>query len=235
MVENKICRGTGKAIGYGCGKKVPVALYGKPNRVYGLGKSCKCYPTWLTTTVEGSKVLEKAKLSGKKKVEKQIKAKSREEKSLSLNWKKLLQTDINKIVRAIDNGLTCLARGYRGQMHAGHVYARGGNQYIKYNLHNIHRQSAQSNHHQNDDGLLREGVVKEYGQDYMDFISELRRTPEIKYTNKEYRILTNKARVILKELKKVDKIYSKSERIELRNRINLELGIYDAEFCEFEQ
>ena len=119
-------------------------------------------------------------------------------------------------------------------MHAGHVYARGGNQTIRYNLHNIHRQSAQSNHYQNDDGLLREGLVKEYGNDYMQFISNLRQTPSIHYSNKEYRELTNKARIILKNLQKLDRFYSKSERIELRSRINIELGIYQRCFCELE-
>ena len=34
------------------------------------------------------------------------------------------------------------------QMHAGHVYSRGSNPMLRFNLHNIHRQSAQSNHFQ---------------------------------------------------------------------------------------
>ena len=100
-------------------------------------------------------------------------------------------------------------------------------------MHNIHRQCAQSNRWQNDDGLLREGVVREYGQEYMDFISQLRKTPQLHYNNKEYRDLTEKARVIFKQLKEKDRIYSKSERIELRNRVNVQLGIYPYEFCTF--
>ncbi len=229
MIEpkEKPCDGTGKAKGYGCRKMTK-------HRVYGLGKMC-CYSDWLLNSENGKIKLEKARITGKKKFEKEKKKESREEKSLNQDWGKKLQTEINSIVRTIDKGLTCLARNQRGQIHAGHVFARGGNQTIKYNLHNIHRQSAQSNHHQNDDGKLREGLVNEYGQEYMDFISSLRRTPALKLNNVEYRELTNKARIILKNLKLADKIYNKSERIEMRNRINFELLIYNYKFCEFKK
>lgn len=240
MKTEKICKGLGRARGNGCLKMVPVNIGNKPNRILGLGQLCKCYQTWLATSDEGKKILDKAIYSGKRKVsiqnnksKKEAKAKKNQEKSLSNDWSKKLQTEVNSIVRTIDKGLTCLARNQRGQIHAGHVYARGGNSTIKYNLHNIHRQSAQSNHHQNDDGKLREGVVNEYGSDYMEFISNLRRTPMLNFSNAEYRVLTTKARKILKSLKEEDRIYSLSERIEMRNRINIELKIYDKEYCVF--
>lgn len=235
--RHKKCKGTGKAKGFGCGIELTFVIKNNIrsyNAVFGLGKQCGCYVNWLTSTKEGQKVLDKAKILGKNKVEIETRKKKREDRSLQKNWGKQLQITINSIVRTIDKGLPCLARNQKGQIHAGHVYPRGGNQIIKFNLHNIHRQSAQSNHYQNDDGKLREGVVNEYGQEYMDFISELRRTPSLQYNNKEYRSLTYKARKILKELKEQDRIYSKSERIEMRNRINVELGIYDLVYCRFE-
>lgn len=229
MQKEKKCKGTHKyTFGLGCGIKVPIN-----DREYGLGKSCGCFKKWLASDRSNEYLQKRIIPRAKKKAEKEKREKSREEKSLNLDWSKKLQDEVNAIVRTIDKGLPCLARNIRGQIHAGHVYARGGNSTIKYNLHNIHRQSAQSNHYQNDDGKLREGVVNEYSQDYMDFISALRRTPALQYNNREYRDLTNKARVILKALKKADKIYSKSERLEMRNRINLELGVYDSEFCEY--
>lgn len=162
-----------------------------------------------------------------KKLEQSIKLKE------YVDWAKSLQVKINFIVRTIDKGLKCLARNRGGQIHAGHVYARGGNQTIRYNLHNIHRQNAQSNHYQNDDGLLREGLVNEYGQEYMDFISELRQTPSLKFNNMEYKDLTKKASKIALKLKKENKEYSLKERIELRNKINVELGIYESKYCNF--
>lgn len=227
MIEPKPkkCKGTGQAKGFGCGD---VTIY----RKYGL--CSKCQYEWATTNDAGKVWFSKMMIKNKKEKEKDEKRKSRENKSLSLDWGKKLQTEINSIVRAIDKGLPCLARRKRGQIHAGHVFARGGNQTIRYNLHNIHRQNAQSNHFQNDDGLLREGLINEYGQGYMDFISSLRQTPSLEFNNTEYRDLTNRARVILKALKEDGKIYSKSERIEVRNRINLELGIYNEKYCEFQ-
>lgn len=229
MLEKRICKGTHKyTYGLGCGEPVNAK-----KREFGLGDECGCRNLWLKTDRASEYIAKKIIPKAKKIVKQKIKKQTREEKSLSADWSKRLQDDINSITRTIDKGLTCLARNQRGQLHAGHVFARGGNSTIKYNLHNIHRQCAQSNHYQNDDGKLREGVVREYGQDYMDFISGLRRTPSLNFDNREYRDLTNKARVILKALKAEDKIYSKSERIELRNRINLELKIYSSEFCEF--
>lgn len=224
----KPCKGTGIAKGYGCG-----TLYA--NRVYGLCPKCKI--DWAMNDEEGKNWLSKQTAFKMRKNEKEKKKeanrKKREAKALTKDWSKELQVEVNKIVRYIDNGLPCLARNQRGQMHAGHVYARGGNQTIKYNLHNIHRQCAQSNHHQNDDGKLREGIVNEYGQSYMDFISELRRTPSMNYNNVEYRELTEKARAIYNEISKKERVFSKSERIEMRNRINLELGIYERVYCEY--
>lgn len=149
------------------------------------------------------------------------------------NWKNLLQDDINKIARLIDSGLLCLARNKAGQIHGGHIFSRGSNSTIRFNLHNIHRQNAQSNHFQNDDGLLREGLINEYGQEYMDFISELRRTPSLCYKNKDYHEFTLKARKIVSDLEKLNLTYSLENRILLRNKINLSLGIYEEEYCVF--
>ena len=176
-------------------------------------------------------------LSQSKLKEKRTKEWRSEKKRLRTNvtdWKKSLQNEINKIVRLIDKDLNCLARNTKGQMHAGHVYARGGNTNMRYNLHNIHRQSAQSNHFQNDDGLLREGLSNEYGQEYMDFISDLRRTPVPKYSQQEYMEMYYKAKKIVLRLKKSDINYSLKNRILLRNKINLEMGIYEKKYCIFE-
>ena len=220
----KSCKGTGIAKGSGCGKL-------SNNRKYGLCPTCKI--DWAMNTEKGKEWLKKQTAYKMKSNEKEKKKEDRLKKSLNVDWGKKLQTEINSIVRTIDKGLTCLARNQRGQIHAGHIFARGGNQTIRYNLHNIHRQSAQSNHHQNDDGLLREGLKNEYGEKYFEFISELRQTPALEFSNSEFRDITKKARVVLKDLKEQDKIYSLSERIEMRNRINIELKIYDKKYLTF--
>lgn len=179
-------------------------------------------------------IVEKNKIAKKKEERKKsIEEKKKLRESIT-NWKNELQNEINLIIRLIDHDLPCLAKGiYSNQVHAGHIFSRGSNPTIRYNCHNIHRQSAQSNHFQNEDGLLREGLVKEYGQNYMAFISELRQTPKLPHTNQDYHELTLKARKIASKLKSADKTYNLKQRIELRNQINLELGIYEEEYCVF--
>lgn len=224
--KKKKCKGNGVTKGYGCST---ITLYRT------LGLCSKCYPDWLLNTEEGKERLSRAITTAKKASEKQEKQKIKELNSEIIDWKPKLQVEVNKIVRLIDKGSPCLARGKFGQIHAGHIYARGGNQTIRYNLHNIHRQNAQSNHFSNDDGLLREGLTKEYGQDYMDFVSSLRATPTLQWKNKDYERLTINARKIVLRLTKENKTYNLEQRLELRNIINLELGIYNEDYCIFKK
>lgn len=157
-------------------------------------------------------------------------------RSATTNWKNALQDEINKIVRLIDKGLPCLAlERMANKYDAGHIFSRGSNSTIRFNLHNIHRQSAQSNHYQSDDVILREGVVREYGQDYMDFISALRQTPELKYKDFEYEAFTKEAKKIVLSLAKLDLTYSLNNRIEMRNKINIQLGIYENTYSFFDR
>ena len=149
-------------------------------------------------------------------------------------FKDRLQTKIQEITRLIDKGLPCLATGViPKQMHGGHVFARGGNSYMAMNLHNIHRQSAQSNHFQNDDGLMKEGIKNEYGEEYLEFISNLRRTPCPEISPLEYGVIYKKSCKVANKLIKLNLAYPLKKRIELRNEINLELGIYSSEYCIF--
>lgn len=236
MIKKKPCSGQDQAQGFqGCGKLVNVE-----HRKFGLGKMC-CFPKWLTTTEPGKLYMNRVMRIVKKKTEKENpvikpfdKVQHKKDRDAIKDWSKELQVKVNLIVRLIDKGLPCLARNYFPKKYdAGHVYARGGNQTIRFNLHNIHRQSAQSNHFQNDDGLLREGLTKEYGQEYMNFVSELRRTPQLHISNPEFHELYKKASKIALRLKKSDNEYVLEDRIRLRNSINKELGIYDNEFCHF--
>jgi len=203
------------------------------------------YAKWLTETEAGqkevAKKMEKAKKQVTRSIENQKKAhikKQKDEfkelKNKVTDWNKRLQDKVQEIVRLIDKGQPCLARGYTDcRFHGGHVISRGAGANIKMNLHNIHRQSAQSNHWQNDDALMKKGLEFEYGLNYLNFIEELRRCPVPKYTNEEYQMFYSLACGISNRLKKAEKEYNLEERIELRNQINLELGIYSEEYCIF--
>ena len=223
--KKKKCKGTGKCRDRGCG----IETY---NRRYGLCNSC--FAKWLYQTPEGLEKVLKAQLKATKISSNINRKKNKELKDSIINWRDKLQTKIQEISRLIDVGLPCLARGYHpNQIHGGHVFAKGGNKTISLNLHNIHRQSAQSNHNQNDDGLLREGLINEYGKEYMDFISELRQCPSLNYSNIEYKDFYRLACKIALQLKREGNRFELKERIDARNRINKELEIYQYEFCVF--
>ena len=196
--KEKPCKGTGKAKDFqGCGVQ---SLY----RRYGLCNSC--YRNWLLNTEEGKKKIQLSLDRTRKKLAKEESRKLRERRLANVNYKVKLQDKINEIVRLIDIGLLCLARGtHAGQIHGGHIFSRGSSPQMKYNLHNIHRQSAQSNHYQNEDGLLRDGLKKEYGEDYYNFLSSMQGNPVVKYSNEEYREFYNRANKIARDLKKQGK------------------------------
>jgi hypothetical protein len=223
----KKCFGTGKAVGYGCNSMQLV-------RKYGLGLYCGCYKKWLLSTPEGLKTISKTAKTAHKKETTKVNKERKQEKEQFIDYSKKLQDRINEIARLIDIGLPCLARGYHSkQTHAGHIYSRGSYPSMRYNLHNTHRQSAQSNHFQNEDGLLREGLKKEYGEQYFEFLSNLRRIPALKYSNEEYKAFYKKACEIALRLKREGNVFNLEQRIEKRNEINIEIGIYPVDFCVF--
>lgn len=146
---------------------------------------------------------------------------------------KLLQSSINLLARIIDFGQPCLAKGnFPKQMHGGHIFSRGSASNMRFNLHNIHRQSAQSNHFQNEDGLLRQNLKLEFGEQYYESLDSFHQTPIIKYTPSEFYdfyLLSNK---IGREYKKmISEPLPVLERIRLRNEANLRLGIYPDKYC----
>ena len=111
-VKPKICKGTGKAIGYGCGSIQSV-------RKSGLGMNCKCYQNWLTTTDAGKEVLNKSIIKSKKIIDSKSKEKKKELRKKVTNWKNELQKEVNTIIRLIDAGLPCLAKNYiANRMHS---------------------------------------------------------------------------------------------------------------------
>jgi len=226
-IKEKNCKGMNKAFGFdGCGK---LSKY----RKYGLCPSC--LSDWMSNTIIGQEYLNSLKIKGKSILTKEKKLSDKKLKDKLIDWRDKLQSKVQEISRLIDFGQPCLARNYHPkQIHGGHVFSRGSNKTIALNIHNIHRQSAQSNHFQNEDGLLREGLINEYGNDYFEFLSGLRRITKLKYFNYEYQEFYKTACKISNRLKKDKKQLSKVQRIEKRNEVNLKLGIYDKEYCIYE-
>ena len=222
-IKPKKCKSVNaKTSGHGCGKPTF-------KRTYGLCQMC--YIDWLLKTPEGQKHLEQSKLTGKKKVRKEAEevenAKFKKMKEDLKDYKKDLRVKIQEIARLIDIGLPCLARQNVVRYYdGGHVYGVGANQSMRYNLHNIHRQGKGSNKWQKDDLLMREGLVREYGQDYVDFLFSCKATLPLKFSRYQYMAFYKIACDIANDLKKKSISYCTKERIEMRNKINIELGIY---------
>lgn len=229
MRTHKKCKGTGKAKDFNsCGDNVLAQT-----RKYGLCRDC--FKEWALSTDEGNKYIEKVAIKAKKQVEKEQKQKRKKELEKFIDYKLKIQTVVNEISRLIDIGLPCLALGYHAnQIHGGHIFSRGAESNMRWNLHNIHRQSAKSNHSGNDDGLLREKLQLEYGVEYYEFLKWCRQTPQIKFTQPELKELYRRACKIRNRYKRAGKRFSRDERISERNKVNLELGIYPRKFCLFE-
>lgn len=228
----KKCKGIGKAQNYDGCKKLSI------NRRYGLCRNC--YIDWLLHTEEGKAHLEQSKLKGKKKAKIEADKKEREKikkiKEELTDYKFKLQDKVNEIVRLIDVGQPCLATQLHAkQIHAGHVYSRGSQQSMRFNLHNIHRQSAQSNWHQSDDLKMRDGIIREYGEDYMNFITSLKQTPAIKLNNTEFKRAHTIASSIVTRMRREGEVYDTIGRLKMRNKVNMELGIYNYNFCIYDK
>ena len=225
----KSCKGINIARGNGCGGNKIILRY---------GLCIDCFPKWLYNSEEGQKLIEKTRIKAKKVVAFSQKKEASEKKKEGL--KSLMSVDkyradviqpiFNEIARLIDWGLPCIATGNFGKMNGGHRISVGANRSVCLNLHNIHRQCFESNHHKSGDPDKYDiGLEKEYGLDYVEFIKSLHQTPLQKWT-KEYLyeikpIAIEQRDKLKKEIEQGITLNAK-ERIEKRTEINNIIGIY---------
>jgi|GEM_PF-1316033 len=237
--KTKPCKGTGKAIGSGCGVKVVQIA-----RVYGLGKECGCYVKWLLTTTEGKAKLERHTLKSKGSAQKQQSCdwnKRRTKMNIELMSAdgyraKYIQPLINHIARLIDKDQPCIASQFTtGKMSGGHYHSVGSNLTLALNLHNVHLQSYQSNGPQGGQHIkYRHGLIDVYGQDYANFVDlTLNQCPPIKLTKPEMVELKSPLEQIRNELKKLNRVYDASERIVLRDNLNEVINVYPPKYSLF--
>ncbi len=158
MLEERKCHGTGKAFGHGCGKMVPQVHNSKPNRVYGIGKSCGCYSKWLMGTPEGKKKMDSAIIKASKpRIElEEAEAQMKQEKGLAYMLTGL-KTVCHKYIRERDKGKPCISCGtpWKTNFQAGHYFKAENFSTIKFHEHNINGQCEQCN-------LRKDGSFNEY-------------------------------------------------------------------------
>ncbi len=186
-------------------------------------------------------------ISYSKKLEVEKKAKSIRKERIEFNYnnskwlKSKINTNLQAIARYIDYGLPCLANPTTSRngvgntrFDGGHLWSKGAHPQCKWNLHNIHRQNAGSNNKGSDDVLMFIGIEREYGLEYRKFVESFKGTPIIKLSIPELQEIYQKSNEIKRELNKELITFSKDKRIELRNQINEDLGIYPGELSIFE-
>lgn len=176
------------------------------------------------------------KLDAKKKKEHQVwKRDGKESLMTTSDYEKLLEKEINAIVRLIDKGCNCISckPGVPIQkIFAGHFRSVKSNPSIRYNLHNIHRQCYSCNGNKGGAQVeYLDGLEREYGKEYAEYVHYTIRR-EFTYMNwkiSDLKEWTNIARLIKKELTELGNNYTTEERIAVRNEMNFRLGIYKTE------
>tara|TARA_R110000822_G_scaffold127454_1_gene262953 strand:- start:12383 stop:13009 length:627 start_codon:yes stop_codon:yes gene_type:complete len=159
MLKEKKCKAIGKAIGFeSCGELVPVEMYGKANRVYGIGKSCGCYSKWLTSTPQGKEIIKKATLKATKTSREFKQFEKQEKDRTSLSW--LLKNTViacHKYIRKRDEGKPCIScqESYNSRHQAGHFYKAELFSTLKFNEFNINNQCVGCN-------IRKDGNESEY-------------------------------------------------------------------------
>lgn len=226
MTKQKKCKGTGKAIGSGCGNIYYLHKY---------GLCSDCFKVWLYNTPNGQEMLlntlKRAKNETQRKVKEKFKQMKAKIETPDKYRARVLQKKINKIARLIDIGLPCICGGVGQRLEAGHFHSVGANRSLALNLHNIHRQSHVSNHWKSGDEIAyRNGLINEYGQDYLDYIEGLKSLPPLNLSLEEMKEVSKRANEVLRTYYPTP--LTAKERIEMRNKINNELGIYKNNFLK---
>jgi hypothetical protein len=187
--KEKKCKGTGKALGHGCGEM-------RLNRTYGLGHIC-CYRKWLLNTPEGKEKITRATLKAcetRVSLEKAVKE-NKESKGIVAHLEKTKKA-VHQMVRLRDEGKPCISCGtpWNKSFQAGHCYSANNYRSIKFDFFNINGQCEKCN-------LFESGNETEY----------LLRLPNI-IGDKEFQKLKKRA---LND-KKFNKKWTKEELKEIR-------------------
>lgn len=164
----------------------------------------------------------------KEKAERLLKKQMRESLKTKSDYEKDLQTEINQIVKYIDHTHPCIS-SYKstGKRNAGHYYATTSQPAIRFHLFNIYNQSEYDNTYKSGNPIgYREGILSTFGKDHLEYVEELKNHPPLKLSIPELKEAIQKARIIVKELKTEDRVYSTQERLSLRREFNARIGIY---------
>jgi hypothetical protein len=175
-----------------------------------------------------------AKVKVKKEVSKQWQKEKKEIKEKLMtksDYEKLLQKEINTIVRLIDKDFICIStqKPLNDKFDAGHFFSCGSNPSLRFNLLNIYAQSVYANQYLSGDQInFINGIEENYGSGLKSIVLRLKKDyPILKLTQEELKEKITIARSIVKHLKLENKTYNSVQRIELRRKFNKMIGIYE--------
>jgi uncharacterized protein YnzC (UPF0291/DUF896 family) len=174
-------------------------------------------------------IAEKKKLKQKKEWNKEKREKLPE--LYPKKYRKLLQDEVNKLSRMIDNKLghhTCIDCGKTlidiPQVDAAHFYNTKNHGNIRYNLHNVHSARSDCNFYSdNHKEGYKLGLAKRYSNAYLERVNCLDAVyRDIKLTNKE---IAEKLKIVRKLIREFEN-YEITDGIQARDLFNEIIDIY---------
>lgn len=188
----KKCKGTGKAIGHGCGS---MQMF----RKYGLGYDCKCYPNWLQNSEEGQELILKAsqkakmysvKKESKEKIERRFELKSYSQR---INEVKVV---FQRWIRERDKNEPCISCGtpYSDIWDGGHYMKAELYSGVVFDEMNVHRQCRKCNHYlSGNEAQYRIKMVEKYGEAKVIELEEKAKSMRMhRYSNEELLLIKSK-------------------------------------------
>jgi hypothetical protein len=141
-----------------------------------------------------------------------------------------LQTEINKLIRAIDYGQPCISCGVLKQhMEAGHFWHKSKNSASECTFHlwNLSSQCKYCNRFQNGNlSKYGQGIEKIYGEEIYNLLHDLPTMYRgLNWSKDELKEFIRVAKLINKSMPKQE-VYTTEKRIELRSKFNNQLNIY---------
>jgi len=174
---------------------------------------------------------DKARASREKKARKE-KIEGRKRLMTVSDYEGKLQTEINAIIRLIDNGhncMSCLNDKTNKRLNAGHYHSVGSNHSLRFNLMNIWAQCHDCNGMNSGNTIgYNKGLIRIYGKEFQEYVEY--QLP-LDYPYMKFRIdqlveAKKIASAIKLSLQKENRIYTNLERKEMRIEFNTKIGIY---------
>lgn len=205
--KQKKCRGSGKALGHGCGQLTF-------ERTLGLCR--ECYPTWLRETPEGRERVSKHTLKATAPRRQIEEARQRKTDRTKLQYLKTnVQTWCHRFIKERDKGKPCVSCGqpWSDDHQAGHWKKASDYSTLKYWEFNIHNQCKGCN-------LMKDGNVQRYADRILKRISPEQKQEIERMCIQEKQMDFKWDRQELEELRDYYK-----EKYHLQKAFNLEKGI----------